>query len=310
MSRTTPSTSRCRFVYTPEYEFDIGAHVFPTRKFKLVRDALLADGDIAEDAFLEAPAASDSQLLAVHTPEYLDDLKQAAVTERTAWSEMPLSEEIVHGFRLAAGGTLRACRWALEHGLALNLAGGFHHAFPDHAEGFCYINDVAVAVAVLLEEKRIARAAVIDCDVHQGNGTAVIFEARPAVFTFSMHQERNYPIKRRSDRDIGLADGTGDAEYLRFIDENLPLILDSHRPDLVLYLAGADVYQRDQLGGLALTLEGLKRRDACVIEQCRARRIPLAAALAGGYAVNLDDTVRIHCTTARLMWEAGRQKMS
>jgi acetoin utilization deacetylase AcuC-like enzyme len=304
--RASHCGNRCRFVYAPEYYCDIGAHVFPMEKFRLVREALLIDPDIDEGAFLLPEEADDIALLRAHTEAYVDDLRCLRKSERTASSELPLSKEIVRAFRMAAGGSLLACRWALEHGVAMNLAGGFHHAFADHAEGFCYINDVAVAIRGLIAEGGISRALVVDLDVHQGNGTAVIFEDDPAVFTFSLHQENNYPAKRRSDCDVGLADGMGDAEYVHLLDENLGRILDSHQPDLVVYLAGADPYEKDQLGGLALTLDGLHRRDACVVDHCLGRRVPLAAVLAGGYALDVHDTVRIHHATARLLWEAGR----
>ena len=297
--------NRCCFVYSPGYYCDIGAHVFPMRKFREVRAALLADGDISASDFLIAAPAAAADLALVHTQRYLDDFLAARMTTRTLPSELPIAPDIVNAFVLSAGGTTLACRHALEYGFAMNLSGGFHHAFPDHAEGFCYINDVAVAVRVLRRDRAIERAAIIDLDVHQGNGTAFIFQCEPEVYTFSMHQENNYPAKQRSDRDIGLPDGIADGEYLALLDDAVTEILDSHRPELVVYLAGADSYRDDQLGGLCLTLEGLRRRDECVIEHCRRRGLPLAAVLAGGYAADLRDTVRIHHRTARLMWETA-----
>jgi len=301
-------TGKPRFIYSPDYYCDIGAHVFPMRKFRLVRDALLADGDIRESDFLLPPAATREELALVHTERYLDDLFALRMTSRTIPSELPISDQIVRAFALSAGGTTRACLAALDNGLAMNLAGGFHHAFPDHAEGFCYINDVAVAVRILLNKDTIRRAAIVDLDVHQGNGTAFIFQGQPDVYTFSMHQENNYPVKQRSDLDIGLPDGIEDEEYIALLARALPDILDSHKPQLVVYLAGADPYEQDMLGGLGLTLEGLRRRDACVIDHCRRRAIPLAAVLAGGYAADVSDTIRIHHATARLIWETAEGK--
>jgi len=300
------SDSSCRFIYAPEYYCDIGAHVFPMRKFEAVRRALLAGGEITERDFLRPEPSPRADLALVHTEAYLEDLFALRWTPRTIPSELPISDEIVRAFAFAAGGTTLACLCALDEGFAMNLTGGFHHAFPDHAEGFCYINDVAVALRVLKSRGMIRRAAVVDLDLHQGNGTAFIFQSEPAVFTFSMHQENNYPIKQRSDLDIGLDDGTGDEAYLRLLERSLPAILDSHRPELVVYLAGADPYERDLLGGLALTLDGLRRRDESVIRHCAERSIPVAVVLAGGYAEDFADTVRIHAMTGRLLWQASR----
>jgi acetoin utilization deacetylase AcuC-like enzyme len=199
------------------------------------------------------------------------------------------------------GGTALASRLALEHGRAAHLGGGFHHAFPDHGEGFCLINDVAIAIRMLQRDAAVTRALVVDLDVHHGNGTAAIFKDDDAVFTFSMHQQQNYPAwKPPGDLDVGLADGTGDDEYLALLEQHLPAILDTHRPDIVLYLAGADPYREDQLGGLGLTIDGLRRRDAFVIASAAHARVPLAITLAGGYARRTDDTVEIHCNTVRV----------
>jgi len=302
------SDHRCRFIYSPDYYCDIGAHVFPMRKFEAVQQALLAESDVREDDFLRPEPATREELSLVHTEAYLDDLFSLRWTHRTIPSELPISEEIVRAFALAAGGTTLACQCALETGFAMNLTGGFHHAFPDHAEGFCYINDIAVAIRVLQSRGLLKRAAVVDLDVHQGNGTAFIFQTEPSVFTFSMHQENNYPVKQRSDLDIGLDDGAGDEEYLALLERHLPDILDSHRPELVVYVAGADPYEHDLLGGLALTLDGLRQRDLCVIRHCATRSIPIAAVLGGGYAEDFADTVRIHATTGRLLLEASRDR--
>lgn len=286
------------FVFSPRYEVDIGPHVFPTSKYRLLRERLLERGIARPEDFAEPTMPARADLLRAHTREYLDDLEHLRPTWRTAYSELPLTREIVEGFTLAAGGTLMAARLALEAGAALHLGGGLHHAFAERAEGFCYVNDVAVAALTLIDEGRIERAAVIDCDVHQGNGTASIFGYDPSVFTFSIHQEWNYPVKERSDLDIGLEDGVGDADYLAILEREVPPILDRERPEIVFYLAGADPYEHDQLGGLALTRAGLEERDRLVLARCRERGIPVAVLLAGGYAVRLDDTISIHEATA------------
>jgi len=295
------------FVHSLRYEVDIGPHVFPVAKYRLVRERLIARGLASAADFAEPEMPSTEELTRVHEPAYLEDLRRLRVTARTASSELPLTREIVEAFTLAAGGTLLAARRALETGAALHIGGGLHHAFRDRAEGFCYVNDVAVAARALLAEGRIERAAVIDLDVHQGNGTARIFAEEPAVFTFSVHQENNYPVKERSDRDVGLDDGAGDDEYLAVLEREVPPILDRHRPEIAFYLAGADPYERDQLGGLALTLAGLRERDRRILAWCRERGVPVCVVLAGGYAQLESDTVAIHAATAEeVLRQLGR----
>lgn len=295
----------CAFIYSPGYFCDIGAHVFPMAKYQRLYARLLRDGDIPSDRFLVPTPITRDDLELVHTRKYVDDLLSLRRTPRTTRSELPLTEQIVQAYALAAGGTLLACRQALQRGLAVNLGGGFHHAFADHAEGFCYVNDVAVALRKLLADGVIRRAAVVDLDVHQGNGTAAIFRTEPAVFTFSMHQENNYPAKEPGSLDVGLEDGTDDAQYIDMLNTHLPGILDDFRPDIVLYVAGVDVFGEDVLGGLALTREGILERDRCVVGHCARRDIPLAATLAGGYAVRLDDTVSAHHDLCRVLWDTA-----
>jgi len=288
-------------VWHPAYEVDIGAHVFPTRKYRLVRDRLLAEGTIQAADLREPAPASDEDVRLVHTVDYVRKINTGSLSDdEQLVLEVPFSPALRVATWLCAGGSTLAGRLALERGIAVHLGGGFHHAFPDHGEGFCLINDVAIAIRVLQREGVVRRAVVVDLDVHHGNGTADIFRDDPDVFTFSMHQERNYPAhKPPSDLDIGLDDGAGDAEYLTLLERHLPGLLARHRPDLVLYLAGADPYRMDQLGGLSLTLEGLRRRDRMVFERAMAAGIPVAVCLAGGYATRTDDTVEIHCTTVR-----------
>ena len=244
---------------------------------------------------------TDEDVALVHTPEYVDKINNDTLSvPEQMLLEVPFSRELRDGMWLCAGGSLLAGGLALEHGVSVHLGGGFHHAYPDHGEGFCLINDVAVALAMLRRDGAIGRAAVIDLDVHHGNGTAAIFAREPEVFTFSMHQQNNYPAwKPPSDLDLGLEDRTDDATYLAALGQHLPQILERHRPDLVFYLAGADPYAQDQLGGLGLTLDGLRRRDELVFRSSAEAGVPVAVALAGGYAIRPDDTVEIHCNTVR-----------
>ncbi len=294
-------------IWHPAYEVDIGPHVFPTRKYRLVRDRLLEEGTISEDDIVTPQAATDEDIGLVHDAGYLRRIKDGTLTtQEQLLLEVPFSPELREAMWLCAGGTARAGRLALERGAAVHLGGGFHHALPDHGEGFCLINDVAIAVRVLQRENAIERAVVIDLDVHHGNGTAAIFRDEPDVFTFSMHQEHNYPAwKPPSDLDIGLENHTGDAEYLAALEQQLNRVLEQHRPGLAFYLAGADPYEQDQLGGLGLTVEGLRRRDDLVLDLLGRASIPAAVALAGGYALNPDDTVEIHCGTVRAATEAS-----
>lgn len=285
------------FVFHPDYYADIGPHVLQVEKFRKTYERLIAAG-LPGDAFVRPEEATEDELLSVHTPEYLADMRSGKHTPRTLPSELPLSDEILRWTFLSAGGTVRAAREALERGAALNLSGGFHHAFPDCAEGFCYVNDLAVAIRTLQREGRISRAAVIDCDLHQGNGTAAIFRRDESVFTFSIHQENIYPIKRKSDLDIGLGDLTDDAGYMNRIECHVPEILDTHRPEIVLYQAGADPFMGDRLGTLKLSKEGLRRRDDFILAECRRRSIPVAGTLGGGYAEDPEDTLDIHFGTA------------
>jgi len=298
-------SARPAVVWSARYECDIGLHVFPTEKYRLVREALEATGDLAGADVLEPPPATRELLALAHDAEYLDDLEALRWTPRTMYSELPLDRWIIEAFALGASGTALAAREALERGVAAHVGGGLHHAYAGHAEGFCYLNDLAVGVRALRRAGRVERAAVVDLDVHQGNGTAHIFRDEPEVFTLSIHQERNYPEpKEKGDLDVGLADGTDDETYLRALAAALERVW-AHRPGVLLYQAGADPYREDQLGGLALTLEGLEARDAMVIDGCAERGIPLVTTLGGGYARRLEDTVRIHATTCRRALRAG-----
>ncbi len=275
------------------------AHRFPIAKYALLRERVLAEGLIPRDRLHDPPRTTREELLRAHDAAYVDALDagtlDAAAMRRIGF---PWSPELVERSHRAVGGTIAAARSALERGIAMNLAGGTHHAFADHGEGFCVFNDVAVAIRALQYEGRIARAAVIDLDVHQGNGTNAIFAGDESVYTFSMHGARNYPFTRvAGSLDIELPDGTGDDAYLAALAAALPAVLREARPGLVVYLAGADPHERDALGRLALTLDGLARRDAMVLEACREVGLPVAITIAGGYGKDIAETVEIHRNT-------------
>ncbi len=295
---------RPAFVWSPHYEMDIGRHVFPTAKFRLVKERLVATGLVSEEEVLHAPKATDEELLAVLEPEYLRDLRGYRHTERTRRAELPITAEIVEAMCHTAGGTLLCAREALRRGLACHLGGGYHHAYPDHAEGFCYINDIAIAVAVLLREGLVGRIAIVDTDVHQGNGTAFTFRDDPRVYTFSLHEEDLYPKeKERGDLDIGLPREPGAAVYLRELDRGLDAAIGAFRPDLVVHAAGVDCFEDDQLGHLGLSRTDLRERDRRVALRCLSGGIPLVTVVSGGYARRLDDTVSLHAQTIEVALE-------
>lgn len=283
------------------YEFELAGHVFPTAKYRLVRERLLAEGTVAPTDVVEPEPVTDDDVRLVHTAEYVRKIREGQLSELDErMLEIPFSAEMRDAMWLMTGGTVLAARLALEHGIAAHLGGGFHHAFADHGEGFCLVNDVAIAVRVLQRDRAIIRAMIVDLDVHHGNGTASIFRHNATVFTFSIHQQHNYPAwKPPGDLDIGLRDDAGDVEYLETLERHLPGVLAVHRPNLLFYLAGADPYEGDQLGGLSLTLDGLRRRDAAVFDAAARARVPVAVVLAGGYAIRTADTVEIHCNTVR-----------
>jgi acetoin utilization deacetylase AcuC-like enzyme len=288
--------------YHPSYQVALPpGHPFPMSKYSLLKDRLLAEGILAEGDILQPEPLDNETLELVHTHEYLAKLASSGLSAAEQRRlGLPWSEALWQRSRLASAGTVLAARTALDRGLAGNLAGGTHHAFADHGEGFCVLNDVAIAIRKLQAECSIERAAVIDLDVHQGNGTAAIFEADAEVFTFSMHGERNYPLaKMRSNLDVPLTDGVGDAEYLEALRRHLPTVLDTANADIVFYLAGVDVAAGDRYGKLALTDEGIRQRDRWVIEAVRNRRLPLSIVLAGGYAATRARTVELHAHTFR-----------
>jgi len=315
-----------KLIYSDDYFLPIGAHVFPAEKYRRVHDQLIRDGVAELPDFVNPQPASDQDILLVHTPQYVQKLKTGTLSPREEQEmEIPYSPELVRAFWLAAGGSILAADHALRDRVGFNIGGGFHHAFSDHGEGFCMINDVAVAIRRLQRDGKIRTAMTVDCDVHHGNGTAAIFAGtrtpsdplpsssaalNPApagkmrhahageVFTISLHQHNNYPAwKPHSSIDVDLPDGIGDDDYLAWLDNALSSGLRQFDPELICYVAGADPYREDQLGGLALTLEGLKRRDELVFRVAKARNIPVMVTYAGGYARKVEDTVTIHCNT-------------
>ena len=290
-----------RVCYTPRYYADIGeGHVFPIRKFELVRDRLVAEGTLSPAEIYEPREAAVEDVLLVHTEDYLTRLRAGALTPREVRRlGLPWSKALVRRSFLATAGTIAAARAALAEGIGANLAGGTHHAFPDHGEAFCTLNDMAVTVRQLRRERKARRVAIVDLDVHQGNGTAHIFADDAEVFTFSMHGAKNYPLfKLRSSLDVELADGMADEAYLKTLALHLPRVFE-HAPDLVFYLGGADPYAGDKLGRLALSIAGLRARDELVLGECRARGVPVVTVMSGGYAADMNDTVEIHCNTIR-----------
>ncbi|HEV2288490.1 MAG TPA: histone deacetylase [Candidatus Acidoferrales bacterium] len=288
-----------KLIYSDRYDLNLGAHVFPSQKYRLVRDELLTEGLAEENDFVAPKAASDEDVLRVHCKDYVHKLKTGGLSYlEIIRMEVPYSKELIEACWLAAGGSIEAGKRALADGCAANLGGGFHHAYADHGEGFCVIHDVAIAIRHLQAVSAIETAMTIDTDVHQGNGTAAIFADDETVYTFSIHQENNYPHpKPPSNLDVNLPDGTGDDDYLAILENNLARAFDEFHPQLIFYIAGADPYREDQLGGLALTMEGLRRRDDLVFHYARRHRVPVAVTLAGGYARLVGDTVRIHVNT-------------
>jgi len=297
-----------QLVYSNEYWMvETGRHVFPLQKYRVVYENLLAMGAKKED-FLRPRPAPDEDILLIHSARYLKRVRTGTLSPAELQAlEIRYSPELVRFALLSVGGTVLAARKALECGLAVHIGGGFHHAFPDHGEGFCVLNDVAVAARRVFEDGLARRVMIVDCDLHQGNGTAAALAKRPEVFTLSFHQMDIYPTEKPpSTLDVGLYSGEGDAAYLTQLRAHIPKVYKEFRPDLIIYLAGADPYEKDQLGGLLLTKAGLKERDKVVIENARRLGIPVAVVLAGGYAVEIEDTVAIHLNTVRVAQRVQR----
>ncbi|MBW8004413.1 MAG: histone deacetylase [candidate division NC10 bacterium] len=289
--------------YSPSYYVDLGkGHPFPMEKYPRTLERLVREGTLPPSRVIRPSPLPDASLVAAHSSAYLHRVSRGLLSpQEVRRLGFPWSPPLLRRARCASGGTLIACHVALTEGIGVNLAGGSHHAFSDRGEGFCVFNDLAVAIRTLQRERRIHRAAVIDCDVHQGNGTAAMFQNDPDVLTFSIHGANNYPYRQvPSTTDIALPDGTQDDFYMQALQGHLPGLLRTFQPELVLYVAGVDPYRGDRLGRLKLTLKGLQQRDAFVLGLCREQRIPVVVTFAGGYAANLDDTVEAHCQTVRV----------
>lgn len=280
-------------------------HRFPVRKYALLRQAVIAAGLAPPEDLIVPEPATDEQILRAHDADYLRRVKGGQLAPREIRRiGLPWSPELVERARRSVGGTIEACRAALLDGISVNLAGGTHHAFRDHGQGFCLFNDSAIAARAMQAERRVRRMVVLDCDVHQGNGTAAIAADDPAIFTFSIHSEQNFPLrKERSDLDIGLDDGTGDAAYLEALEAGVRRALDLADADLAIYVAGADPYEGDLLGHLALSKAGLAERDRLALGLCRRAGIPVATVMAGGYGRRVEDTVDVHLQTVRIAAE-------
>ncbi|MFH1282869.1 MAG: histone deacetylase [bacterium] len=289
-----------QFIFSPEYEKpDIGPHIFPLQKYRLVKDMLVRNKIALEDEFLIPEKAQFSDILLVHTESYIKKLIDGKLSMRDQMQlELPYSRELGDAALYCVGGSIKAFEVAAYHNVGVHIGGGFHHAFPDHGEGFCVLNDVAVTIAKALSEEKSKRSLVVDCDLHQGNGTAYIFRDNPLVFTFSMHQGNIYPYpKENSTLDIELSTGMDDTIYNKLLDKNLINIIRDFKPDSIFYIAGADPFEGDQLSALHLSIEGLRNRDSIVIGHAKKNKLPVMISLAGGYAVNVENTVRIHYNT-------------
>lgn len=301
-----------RVFYTPRYYADIGhGHVFPIRKFELVRERLLAEGTLQPAEIVEPSPATLEDVLLVHTEDYVSRLCSGRLTPKEIRRlGLPWSESLVRRSFYATGGTIAAAQTALGAGYSSNLAGGTHHSFADRGEGFCVLNDVAIAIRALRARSILRRAAIVDCDVHQGNGTATIFAGDTDTFTFSMHGANNYPLfKAQSTVDVELPDGTSDEEYLDCLAHHLPKVF-THRPEIVFYLAGADPYSGDTLGRLEVSIDGLRARDAYVLRECYQREVPVVTVMSGGYGKDINDTVEIHCNTIRMVKEVFESRVA
>ena len=290
------------------YTAPMGNHSYPMDKYRLVPERLLAEGILTPDVIVEPQPIAPGDILRVHTPAYVHAFINGTL-ERKAMLRLglPWSQELVHRAFAVIGGTLGAARAALRDGIAANLAGGTHHAFADHGEGYCVFNDLVIVLRRLRADGCISRALIIDLDVHQGNGTAALCQTDPDTFTFSMHGENNYPAhKEQSSWDIALPDGTTDEQYLGLLEESLPVLLQQARPDLILYQAGVDVLRGDRFGKLTLSMAGVGERDRFVCAFARRAGIPLVVTLGGGYARDINRIVTAHCQTVRAAKTIGR----
>lgn len=295
-----------KIAWSPTYRYRLPeGHRFPMEKYDVLPEQLLFEGTISESAFFHPDALSDEYLLLTHTRDYINRLNNQQLTPKEIRNiGFPMSLELVQRGKHIAKGTYLCATYAFEHGISMNMAGGTHHSFADRGEGFCIFNDIAIAANLLLQEGLATSILIIDLDVHQGNGTARIFENDHRVFTFSMHGERNYPLrKENSSVDIGLPDQCDDVTYLRILENNLYAILDTVQPDFMFYLAGVDVLATDRLGRLSLSRQGCKARDRFVLNVAKSNDIPIAVSMGGGYSHRFVDIIEAHANTFRLAQE-------
>ncbi len=280
-------------------------HRFPMEKYELLPKQLLHEGTCKAEDFFEPSMPSKEDILAVHTEEYYNSLKNLSLDRRAARKiGFPLSEEFIKREQLIAQGTIDGSEYALKYGISLNIAGGTHHAYTDHGEGFCMLHDQAIAARYLQKKGLAKKILIVDLDVHQGNGTAEIFQNDDSVFTFSMHGAGNYPFKKeKSDLDIAVADGSGDEVYLRILKNTLPRLIDEQRPDFIFYLSGVDILESDKLGRLNCTINGCKERDRYVLQMCKDLKIPLQVSMGGGYSPDIKTIIEAHANTFRLAQE-------
>lgn len=292
-----------RIAYSPVYKYKLPeGHRFPMEKYELIPDQLLYEGTIEESQFFHPKALSEENILRTHTKEYWEKLKTQSLTRKEERAiGFPMREDLISRGRFIAQGTLDCARYALNGGrCAMNIAGGTHHSFADRGEGFCVYNDMAIASNVLLDAKEVKKILIIDLDVHQGNGTAKIFDKEDRVFTFSLHGEKNYPHrKEKSDLDIGLPDKTKDDVYLSVVSEYIPKLIEQEKPDFLFYLSGVDILETDKLGRLAVSINGCKQRDEIVFEHARKYDLPIAVSMGGGYSERIADIVEAHANTYR-----------
>lgn len=295
-----------KIAFQPIYKYELPeGHRFPMIKYDLLPEQLLYEGTITEENFFAPGALDEETILLTHTSEYWDKLKNQTLSRKEIRAiGFPMTEKLVHRGRFIANGTIQCALFAQQYGVAMNVAGGTHHAFTDRGEGFCVFNDIAIAANYLLHNNIVQKVLIVDLDVHQGNGTAQIFQGDARVFTFSMHGAKNYPVrKEQSDLDIGLPDKTGDEAYLKILRNTLPALIDSVEPDIIFYLSGVDVLATDKLGRLSMSLKGCKERDRFVLECCKKNEISVAVSMGGGYSERIADIIEAHANTYRLAQE-------
>lgn len=291
-----------KIAYSPIYKYELpDGHRFPMIKYELIPEQLLYEGSVTNDNFFHPKKLTNSQLLTTHTKEYLSKLDNLSLDKKEVRNiGFPVRNDLIERGKFISHGTLECARYAIEYGCAMNIAGGTHHSFADHGEGFCIYNDIAISANILLQEGTFQKILIVDLDVHQGNGTAKIFENDHRVFTFSMHGERNYPTrKEKSDLDIGFLDKTKDDLFLSTLRSTLPRLIDEVEPDMIFYLAGVDIIESDKLGRLSISMDGCKLRDRFVFQECKKNGIPVAVSMGGGYSPKISDIVDAHANTFR-----------